>query len=133
MNTKKIIYSLMLTAAILTIVACGNDKGVKLSSFGKTYTINIGEIGKTEDGLTFVKIYGKGINNKLLLDNETIPIMVKIEVENRTLRSQLYTSTNKDCKYIFETDKMPDRIIVCSNDGSSGEVTFDAKTKAVIE
>ncbi len=134
-----------------------NNSPVNLSE--KTYTIRIGEIGKSEEGNTYVDFLSEDVKEDDwkeeytflgtkfriepigLYSNVTSPLLTQITAGGKTILAKGFiVEEGKGIRIFYATDEMPDTIIVWANDMVNlttfrlGEkIVFDGKTKAVIK
>ena len=124
-------------AIILMCAGCSKDKGSKTGTIKcgeATYSITIGEVKKNDAGNTYVSITGDMPALLLIRDGEVIPYLgMRIIVDNRTVEMQYFSANEGEYAYSFSTKKDPGKIIIYSNVGASSTLTFDGKTRTVIE
>ncbi len=102
-----------------------------------TYTVAIGAVGLNDGGKTTVEITSPGIGEVIPFRNGefVVPVQATIIIGGEPYHWNSVTTAADGLTFEFETDTMPEQIIVypCGgDDDESVQVVFDAITKTVL-
>ncbi|MDR1653677.1 MAG: hypothetical protein LBS01_08555 [Prevotellaceae bacterium] len=107
---------------------------------GQTHTFSIGAITH-EAGKTTIELIGDGqavqFKGHFSSDGSVSfvsPVLMSIEVKGKTIpceNDDIYL-LGSDFKFVFHTDKEPDKINVYRNDEEKLTITFNGKTKKIV-
>jgi hypothetical protein len=86
---------------------------------GQTYTVSVGDIGKTKQGYTYVELLG--VPGLLSISGGKLSpvINAKIMAGGSTFEANEFSTSEDGITYYFSTKKDPEKIIVYSSNGAT--------------
>jgi len=136
LNNSKFKAVMCFLTILLVCMGCHDDLGPTKGTIlcgNETYSISIGEISKNDAGYTLVSIVGDMPGQMIIRNGSLYPILGVRIMAGGIVEYQAFSVSAGEYTYSFSTKKDPERVIVYSLNGGTETLTFDGKSKTVIE